>query len=48
MRKSLALVGAVGLLMTFVLSGCEMTKGAGKDIKSAGQGIQNTANDAEH
>jgi predicted small secreted protein len=30
------------------LAGCNTTAGAGRDIKSAGKAIENTAEDAKH
>jgi predicted small secreted protein len=41
---------ALGLFLTFsasLLSGCNTVKGAGQDIKSAGQAIEKTAEEAK-
>jgi predicted small secreted protein len=48
MKKSLSLAGALMVLTVLVVSGCETTKGAGRDIEAAGSGIQNVANDVQH
>ena len=44
------LLMTVGAIVTacFVLTGCETVKGAGKDIESAGEAMQDAAHDAEH
>lgn len=38
-----ASVGAIG-----ILGGCNTTEGIGKDVKAAGKGIENTAQDAKN
>lgn len=38
-----ASIGAAGML-----GGCNTTEGVGKDIKAAGRGIENTAQDAKN
>jgi len=43
-----SLIAAVLLSGSAVLTGCNTTEGAGKDIKSAGNAIENTAHDAHN
>jgi predicted small secreted protein len=47
MRRKLAIALAVATLLGAapLLSACYTTQGAGKDIKAAGQGIDNAATD---
>jgi predicted small secreted protein len=37
---------AIGASSTLTLSGCNTTEGAGRDIKSLGEGIEDAADDA--
>jgi predicted small secreted protein len=48
MKKTLALLGVVGFVMSILATGCETTKGAGRDLEGAGESIQRTANDVQH
>jgi predicted small secreted protein len=36
------------LAVSFVLSACNTTAGAGKDLQSAGKAVEDTANDAKN
>ena len=51
LRPILAVVSLAGVMLlaiaTLTLSACNTTEGFGKDVKSAGQGIENTASDAK-
>ena len=42
------LVIIAALAASFVLSACNTTAGAGKDLQSAGKAVENTANDAKN
>jgi predicted small secreted protein len=47
MKKTLVPVAtAVLAALTLSLAACNTTEGVGKDVKSAGKAIQDTANDA--
>ena len=48
MKKSIALFSASVFALALIVSGCETTKGVGKDVESAGEGLQNVANDVQH
>jgi entericidin A len=41
--KKLILLAAIAVLSVTVFTGCETTKGAGKDIERAGEKIQDAA-----
>ncbi|MEX0886890.1 MAG: entericidin A/B family lipoprotein [Phycisphaeraceae bacterium] len=41
---TLALALVLGVGMAGALGGCETTEGAGRDIESAGEGVQDIAN----
>ncbi len=45
---SLTLLLLAAMSGTAVLSACNTTEGAGKDIKSLGKGIEETASDAKN
>ncbi|WP_293576811.1 entericidin A/B family lipoprotein [Phaeobacter sp.] len=45
-RTALSSLALVGLLMG--LSGCETTKGAGRDLQRAGQAISGAAQDVQN
>ncbi len=42
MKKNLVLI-FTALFLTALISGCNMFKGAGKDVENAGKSIQKTA-----
>lgn len=44
-RRGLGLIVAALLLVPVLLSGCDTTAGAGRDITSAGKAITNSANE---
>jgi predicted small secreted protein len=48
MKKTFALFSAAILMTSLIISGCETTKGVGKDVEHAGEGLQNVANDVQH
>jgi len=48
MKKNFAYFALSAFVLSLVLTGCETTKGAGRDIQTAGQNIQKTADNAEH
>jgi predicted small secreted protein len=41
------LIGSALLASAFVLSACNTVEGVGKDVKSAGETVAGTANDAK-
>jgi predicted small secreted protein len=43
----LMIAGAWAMLAALSLTGCNTTEGAGKDIKSLGEGIEEAADDAK-
>lgn len=46
-RVAAAAAGVAATILTALLSGCNTTEGAGKDIKSLGAGIEEAADDAK-
>lgn len=42
------LIIIAALAASFVLTACNTTAGAGKDMQSAGKAVENTANDAKN
>ena len=48
LMKRLFAVICIVALAAVALEGCNTIRGAGKDIEAAGQGIQDTADDAQH
>jgi predicted small secreted protein len=47
MTKSIAVLATILVAQAFLLSACNTTAGAGKDIKSAGSAIERSADDAK-
>jgi len=45
-RRGLLL--AAGVLVSMAVAACNTTEGAGKDVKSLGKGIEDTARDAKN
>lgn len=48
MKKTLAVFGVAGFLIATLVTGCETTKGAGRDLEKGGEAIQRTAHDVQH
>ncbi|MFV3131142.1 entericidin A/B family lipoprotein [Niveispirillum sp. KHB5.9] len=46
-KRSIAIPAAL-LLSMFALSACNTVEGVGKDVKSGGKAIENTAQDAKN